>query len=233
MDKPIQIPRNLTALMQHILRLVTTGHVYWTTDRIPIKKLPGFIAKWDSGFRLRADAPTRAYRKRTGKASVHLVIHPEYQDAAQSESRWWMLSTAGKLGLNADNPLPGVVRDCRTIEGRIRIQDYELLEQPKTFRDKTGKAKTVTTWTWRLSPIRYREWEALIVVRAKVNDRKSLEHLFECLGAMPMFAGVRSQVHRLHIEANRMLGKVGAESMAMSPLPTMRMLKLWQDGIEL
>lgn len=233
MDKPIPIPRNLTALMQHLQRLVTTGHVYWTSDRIPIEKLPGFIDKWNSRFQIRADAAARAYRKRTGKASVHLAIHPEYLVPGQTESGWWMLSTAGKEGLNAANLLPGQVRDCRTLEGRIRVQDYELLEQPKTYRDKGGKVKTVTTWTWRLVPNRYREWEALLIERAKAYDRKAIENLFQHLIQMPMFAGVRSQVLRLQAETNKVLRKGGEAPIEMAALPVMRMVKLWQEHVDL
>jgi hypothetical protein len=113
------------------------------------------------------------------------------------------------------------------------VQDYELLEQPKSFRDRSGKTKTVTTWTWRLTPSRYREWEALLVARAKAHDRVALERLFEHLKAMPMFAGVRSQVQRLHAETNKVLGKVGEAPIEMAELPSMRMIRLWHEQVAL
>lgn len=233
MDKPIRIPRHLTALMQHTQRLVTAGHFFWTADRIPVGKLPGFIDKWQPRFHLRANAAARAYRRRTGRASIHLCIHPDALAADKPVVEWWMLSTTGKEGLQTSTQSPGEVRDCRTVAGRLRCQDYELLEQPKTFRDKAGKVKTVTTWTWRLTPSRYREWEALLVERAKARDIVGIKQLFDCLRAMPMFAGIRAQVIRLAQEANKMLGKVGVAPVELPNLPAMRMVKLWNENGEL
>ncbi len=230
MDQVIRIPRNQTALMQYLQRLVTTGHYFWTADRIPVGKLPGFVAKWQLGFRLRADAPARAYRKRCGRASVHLCLHPDAAGTDRPDVAWWMLSTAGKEGLLGPGKLPGRVRDCRTVEGRLRCGDYELLEQPKSFSDASGKVKTMTTWTWRITPARYREWEALLVARAKQRDYQGIEATLDCLAAMPMFAGIRAQVARMRSEANRMLAKVGGMPVELPSLPVMRMMSLWADS---
>lgn len=263
MDQSIRIPRHQTALMQLMQRLVSCGHVYWTTDRIPVGKLDGFISKWQPSFQLRADAAARAYRKRTGRASVHLLIHPGYLDVSAPAADWWMLSTAGKDGLEvagkADgtasvsasrleagrapvgtpihapvrvtNQAPGRVHDGRTLEGRLRIRDYELLEQPKTFLDVTGKKKTVTSWTWRMTPARYRQWEALLVDRALARDRAGIQLICDCLSKMPMFAGVRSQVIRLMEQTNKVLAKVKATPFEITKLPVMRMIHLWQEGM--
>lgn len=233
MDRPIRVPRHVTALMQHMQRLVTAGHFFWAADRIPVGKLAGFIDKWEPTFRLRADAAARAYRRRTGRASVHLCLHPDAVSGAQPEAGWWMLSTAGKEGLTAAVRVPGEVRDCRTLEGRLRCGDYELLEQPKTFRDKGGLLKTVTTWTWRITPSRYREWEALLVERAKLRDMEGVRGAFDCLRAMPMFAGIRTQVMRLAVETNKVLGKVGGLAYVLPPLAIICMLRLWDESGEL
>jgi hypothetical protein len=233
MDQPIRIPRNLTALLQLIQRQVTAGAVYWTSDVIPIEKLGGFIERWQPAYHLRADPPARAYRKRTHKASVHLVVHPDYFDTSNSTVRWWMLSTAGGNGLVAvSGPKPGPVSDCRTLSGRLRCGDYELLQQEKAFTDKSGKVKTVTSWTWRIAPGRYREWEALLVERAKMRDLEAIHGAFACLRSMPMFAGIRLQVQRLAVEANKMSGKVGGQRYELPDLPIMRMVKLWRDDGE-
>lgn len=229
MDQPIRIPRNQTALMQHLQRLAMTGHYYWSADHIHKDKLSGLIAKWEPIYRLRGDAQARAYRKRTGKASVHLAIHPEFLDPGQLDVCWWMVSTAGKDGLHGSAPLPGPVRDARTQEGRLVCGDYELLQQPKSFTDKTGKRKTMTTWTWRITPLRYREWEALLIERAKQRDRPGVEDALACLRTMPMFAGIRMQVIRLLTETNRMLAKVGGMPVELPRLPVMRMIGLWTD----
>lgn len=229
----IQVPRNLTALMQHMLRQVTSGHTCYVTDAIPRGKLEGFIAKWQPVFQLRADAPARAYRRRVGRASVHLCLHPEVLEASNTGVTWWMLSSAGKEGLLTVSRVPGQVRDCRTLEGRLRCQDYELLEQPKSYTEPSGKVKTLTTWTWRISPVRYREWEALLVERARQRNVVQIKQLFECLQMMPMFAGVRTQVLHLAWETNKVLKKVGGAPVELTELPIMRMIKLWADEYEI
>ena len=228
----IRIPRNLTALMQHMQRQVTSGHFYYVTDAIPREKLAGFVDKWQPVFQLRADAPARAYRRKTGRASVHLCLHPDALAGAATVS-WWMLSTEGVNGLRSASRVPGAVRDCRTQEGRLRYQDYELLAQAKIYTEPSGKVKTETTWTWRISPARYREWEAMLVERARQRDGVEVRHLFECLCAMPMFAGVRAQVSRLAWETNKVLQKVGGAPIELGDLPTMLMIKLWADGGEI
>ena len=145
MDKPIRLPRNQMALMQLLQRQVSSGHYYWCADTIPIHKLTGFIDKW-SGYALRSDAPARAYRKQTKRASVHLCLNPagfnevngtdhDDQINGQQATRlptepsvgWWMLSTPGKTGLIDGLPTPSKVFDCRTEAGRLRFKDYELL----------------------------------------------------------------------------------------------------------
>lgn len=225
----IPVPRNLTALMQHMLRLVTSGHTYYVSDGIPRAKLEGFIGKWQPDFALRADAPARAYRRRVGRASVHLCLHPEVLEDSCTVVTWWMLSSAGKMGLLTASRIPGAVRDCRTLEGRLRCQDYELLEQPKSYTEPSGKVKTLTTWTWRIAPARYREWEALLVERALQKDGAEIRRIFECLRSLPMFAGIRAQVSRLAWETNKVLRKVGGAPFELAELPTMRMVKLWTE----
>jgi hypothetical protein len=112
----------------------------------------------------------------------------------------------------------------------LRYQNYELLEQPKTFTEPSGKVKTLVTWTWRLAPARYREWEALLIARARQRDGVEIRRLFECLRMMPMFAGVRTQVSRLAWETNKVLKKVDGAPFELTELPTMRMIALWRDG---
>lgn len=229
MERPIPIPRNMTALLQMLLRHVAAGHHYYCADRIPRAKLTGFIAKWEPAFRLRADPPARAYRKRTGRASVHLCVHPELLSADANDVAWWMLSTPGKDGLSDAPRVPGVIHNARTISGRLRCGHYELLEQPKTFLDAAGRKKTITTWTWRLTPDRYRAWEAKLVGAAKSHDRAEVGAGIECLKAMPMFSGVRSQVMKLANEANRMLRKMAMPEIDLGSLPTMPMIRLHAD----
>lgn len=230
MDRTIPVPRHLTAHLQHLLRLVACGHHYWTADRITVAHLPRLVAKWAHPLRLRADAPARAYAKRVGIASVHLCLSPDLADPTTQETRWWMLATAGREGLLGAARTPGPVQDCRHLDGRLRCGDYELLQATREYR-QGHKAKTATTWTWRLTPSRYREWEALLVEQALQGNRASVAGTLDCLAAMPLFAGIRDQVQRLAREANKVLGKVRQPPIATPDLPTMRMVRLWHPDL--
>jgi hypothetical protein len=223
----IKATRNMTALMQHMQRLMTTGHYYWTGDRIAMRHIPKLIDKYPD-FALRADAPARAYRKRTGRASVHLVLHPVVS-TNDMDIPWWMLSTGGKLGLASDISLPGKIHDARTLEGRLWSDDYELMQLEKNYI--AGKPKTMT-WTWRMTPARFREWQALLIERVKARDIKSVMAVFDLLREMPQFAGIRSQILRLHFDASRMLVKLGMPGLVPLDLPVMRMQKLWLEDFE-
>lgn len=215
-------PVNKTAFMQHLQRLVASGHYYWCADVIPEGRLAPFADKW-LAFGLAADIPARAYRKRTGKASVHLCLAPATEDE-ESAIPWWMLSTAGSLGLATAGPVPGVVRDCRLAEGRLKFGHYELVRLSK---QKGGEQGAPATWTWRLTPQRYKEWEALLVERIKARDFAGLAKAEQCLLAMPMFSGVREQVKRLLVERDKFAGKLKLKLPTTPSLPVMRMMKLW------
>ena len=218
-------PVNQTAFMQHLQRLVASGHYYWCTDVIPAARLMPFAEKW-SDFALTADIPARAYRKKCGKASVYLCLAPVAEDE-ESAIPWWMLSTAGTLGLATAGLVPGVVRDCRLAEGRLKFGHYELVRLSK---QKGGEQGAPATWTWRLSPQRYKEWEALLVERIKARDFAGLVKAEQCLVTMPMFSGVREQVKRLLVERDKFAGKLKLKLPPSPPLPVMRMVKLWEAG---
>ncbi len=138
--------------------------------------------------------------------------------------RWWMLSTAGQLGLVTHGAVPGKVQDCRLAEGRLTFGHYELVRLPKIAGAEQGAP---TTWTWRLSPQRYKEWEALLVERVKARDLDGLAKAERCLCAMPMFSGVREQLKRLFTERNKLAGKFKLQLPRTPDLPVMRMVKLW------
>lgn len=214
-------PVNQTALMQHLQRLVGSGHYYWCADVIPAARLMPFAEKW-SAFALTADIPARAYRKKCGKASVHLCLAPVTEDE-ESAIPWWMLSTEGKLGLASTGQAPGVVQDCRRVEGRLKYGHYELVRLSKKKAEQGAPA----TWTWRLAQQRYREWEAILVERIKARDLPGLAKVEQCLVTMPMFSGVREQVKHLLVERDKFAGKLKLPLPPSQQLPVMRMVKLW------
>ncbi len=231
MEKTIRIPRNLTALLQHIQRSVSKGHYYWCQGTIPPNKLSGFLQKWAT-LGLRADAPARAYRKAKGRASVHFCLSPDYMKFGEEPLNWWILSTTGRDGLLSERP-PAPVKDARRASERLVIGDYQLARLAKEWRGADGKLKRETTWTWRLTNQRFQEWEILLVIQAKQRDKDALLRSFNALASMPQFSGVRNQSLKLMRTANHYLEKFGSTPLPIPMLPKMRMIKLWNDEAEI
>jgi len=233
MDQPLCAPRNRTAELQLILRLVSQGYTLWTADQIPISKLPGFLVKW-ARYRLLADPAARAYRKQTGRANTHLVIEHRFNDLDAYEGPpksicWLMLGTVGGDGLGDAAAHPGPIFDATNQGQRIEWMGYQLTRQPKHYKTGDGQLRKEITWTWRLPGRRYAEWEALLVAAAKQHDYQAINQAFTVLRGWPMFAGIRLQVMRLHAETNRVLKKMGGSMLPRPDLPVMTLLPLWPD----
>lgn len=209
----LKIPRNQTALMQLAQTYAQSAHYFWATGSVEREKLERFALKLDALYHISRDAPARAYAKRKREASVHLLILPEEHSVP-----WLLLSTPGKDGLETV-PLDGRVRDTRLRGQHTSWRHYELLFAPKTFNDEAGKKTTQSTWTWRIRPDRYREYEAYLVHLARQNDQKGMQAAIDALAEMPLFAGVRAQVIRLYREAGRVWGKFNREKEAAIALP--------------
>ena len=234
MDLQLRAPRNRTAELQLIQRLVSQGYVLWTADRIPLNKLTGFVGKWHR-YRLLGDPAARAYRKRCGRANSHLVLESRFNELnpetdAAEPVHWLLLGTPGRDGLGDGQPGPGPVVDAGQQGQHILWMGYELVRQSKHFTDAEGRLRHEVTWTWRLPSRRYREFEALLISAARDRDYGRLNQTFLLLGRMPLFSGIRQQVLRLHVEANRMLKKVRGNQLPQLELPFMTLLPIWPEN---
>lgn len=233
MDQPLRAPRNRSAELQLILRLVSQGYTLWTADQIPFGRLPDFLAKWEH-YRLLANSAARAYRKQSGRANTLLVLEHRYNeldaDAGPREPiHWLMLSTPGRDGLGDAAAHPGPVFDAANKDQRIEWMGYQLTRQPKHYKTADGQLRKEVTWTWRLPGRRYKEWEALLVAAAKQRDYPAINQAFALLRNLPMFAGIREQVKRLYVETNRVLKKMGGSMLPPLDLPFMTMLPIWPE----
>jgi hypothetical protein len=73
----LPIPRNLTALLQHLQRLVgIEGHLRYCTGYCPLPKLGTFIDKMAARYPLTRSTRERAYDRKRGLAAVHLIVYP-------------------------------------------------------------------------------------------------------------------------------------------------------------
>jgi hypothetical protein len=231
MEKAIYVPPGMLGHFQNIQHALASAKAYfYCHDTIKKASLPGFIEKWEDKehhYGLRADAPARAYRKSIGKASVVLCISHEYLDPKVERVGWWMFSTPGKHGLaDADIRSPGEVRDARKLP-RLTIGDYEFIHAKK----RIDRTRSDTTWTWRMTPQRFNEWQAWLVERAKVGDTEKVRSGFEAIRKQPLAAGVRNQVLKLESEANKVLQKNGHSPIHLGDLPIMTRVERKSDQL--
>ena len=230
----IKVPRNQTAAMQLLQLYVQSGHYYWTSGVVLRSKLERFIEKL-SCFRIGRDAPGRAYDKSKKLASTHLVL----LDAPGESLTWILVSTRGRCGLSDPAaPALGVVKDTRLAGQHLLLKHYELLHMEKRVKrrrlakfkqardgrlqdvaEERTEAVTVTTWTWRLTPARVREHEALIVAFAKQRDEAGFAAELQALAMMPLFSGIRGQVLKLYGEAKKLSSKFKLDPPTVPNLP--------------
>ena len=74
----LRLPRNATALMQHLQRLVGVElYRYWCGGTIATEKLPAFLNKMSARYPITRNARGRAYDRSRGRAAMHMVVYVE------------------------------------------------------------------------------------------------------------------------------------------------------------
>ncbi|MFD1555204.1 hypothetical protein ACFSHT_06100 [Paraburkholderia silviterrae] len=213
----IAVPRNQTALMQHLQLLAgREGHRIWCGGVIGREKLPAFVAKMAARYPITRNTRQRTYDRTRGIAVTHFVAFP-----VGNEVHWWLLSDGGVGGLaDMKSEDARVARDAMSADGHITFRDYVLLYATKReWREvesaKAGKRKgfykQTSTWTWKLRGDVIRELrrsiedccEGLEYGSEGGNGQKpwGLRGLLASMRARPLFSAVRSQVLALHRDA--------------------------------
>lgn len=210
----LAVPRNLTAVMQHLQLLVgREEHRYWCGGYIEPQKVPAFAAKMAARYPILRNSRERSYDRKRGLAVVHLVAYP-----VDERVRWWLVSDRGKGGLaDATAPDAHVAHDAMDARHHVAVDDYVLLyatkKESRTVKDRrSGKQRVIvadtSTWTWKLraqvaSSIRAAidEYCARLAYGAE-GDAKTqpwgLRGLLAAQRRRPLFSGVRNQVVELH-----------------------------------
>ncbi|HZW12229.1 MAG TPA: hypothetical protein VFF81_03430 [Noviherbaspirillum sp.] len=220
----IKIPRNQTALMQHLQLLVVRRHHWWCGGVISRHKLAAFITKMAVRYPITRNERGRCYDRKRGRAVVHFVAFP----LAGNQLAWWLLSDGGKGGLNDPlSPDAHVANNAMTATGHISFKDYVLLYAHKKDARKVPDAKTgmeklvlkdCSTWTWKLTDTAFNEVKASIERAAKHlqygdegGDSRTpwgVLGILACQRSRPLFSGVRTQVIALHRHAETVWGRV-------------------------
>lgn len=218
----LPVPRTITALMQHMQRLVgREQHRYWCGGALSADKLHAFVHKLEQRYPITRNARERSYDRLRGRAVVHLVMFPTDGTNRTPESRieWWLLSGLGRGGL-ADPSMPDahVAKDALSASGHVVMRDYVLMyatkKEPRSIVDaRTGMSRTilkdVSTWTWKLRSEVVKQLRAYIDLHCETlnygaeptfgqRDGHGLLGVLADMRSQPLFSGVRSQVIDLH-----------------------------------
>jgi len=214
------VPRNKTALMQHLQLLVgREAYRNWCGGMIDRKKLPGFAAKMAQRYPIMRNTRGRSYDRKCGKAVVHLIIFP-----VGEKVQWWLISDDGSGGLADPSAEDAkVTKDAMTADGHITFGDYVLLyaskrEYRKLTSDSSSKTKgfykDLSTWTWKMRGEVVRELRASIeecCTRLQLGTEgeahqqsRGLKGLLATMRRRPLFSGIRNQVYDLHSEAKEL-----------------------------
>jgi hypothetical protein len=220
----IKVPRNKTALMQHLQLLVMRRHYWWCGGTINTSKLASFAAKMAIRYPITRTARGRAYDRVRGRAAVHFVVFP----LTENKAAWWLLSDEGRGGLNDPMSLDAhIAKNAMASDGHICFTDYILLyahkkDARKVLDAKTGKEKLVlkdrSTWTWKIADVVINEVKASIeraVANLEYGDEggsgrrpRGVLGILACQRSRPLFSGVRTQVLALHRHADTQWGRV-------------------------
>jgi len=208
----LRIPRSQTALMQLLQLDIVNGYRWWCGGEIAAAKAIAFADKFSSRYPVLRSERGRAYDRKKGFATCHLVFYP----LPNGKLAWWLMSTEGRGGL-ADPTAPdvNVARHAMAANGHITFGDYLLHYATKRERRKlvnamTGKMvafdKEVSTWTWKITDWAYNEVKSSIERAANGLQYGSEQEgtlwgvlgILACQRSRPLFAGVRNQVVELH-----------------------------------
>ncbi|MDB5854817.1 MAG: hypothetical protein JWR22_2858 [Herminiimonas sp.] len=220
----LKVPRNKTALMQHLQLLVVRHHYWWCGGIIKPSRLAAFAAKMASRYRITRPTRGRAYDRIRGRAAVHLVVFP----VGENNVAWWLLSDEGKCGLNDPaSPDAHMAKNAMASDGHIFFTDYVLLyahkkDARKLTDAKTGREKLVlkdrSTWTWKLTDAALNEVKASLeraVANLEYGDEGGngrrpwgVLGILACQRERPLFSGVRNHVIAVHRHADTHWGRV-------------------------
>ena len=208
----LPVPKNKTALMQHLQNLVLRGSCWWVGGIVPRHKFQNLALKFSVRYPLLRNERGRTYDRSKGLAAFHFVAFPVEEGIA-----WWLMSTSGRNGLQDESsPDYHVAKHALAANGHIVFGDYVLLyahkKDARTVLDaKSGKEKQIikdcSTWTWKMTSSAYGEVAAAIkreVDALNYGDDSTQANFYGLRGVLafqrrrPLFAGVRAQVIQLH-----------------------------------
>jgi len=213
----LPVPRNQTALMQHLQMLVgKEGYQTWCGGVVDRTKLPAFITKMAARYPITQTTRQRTYDRSCGRAVVHFVVYP-----VGDKVHWWLMSDKGKGGLaDPASPDAHVAKDAMSKDGHITFSDYVLLYATKEERRRLPCPKTkgtrvfvkrMSTWTWKMRNDVVKELQRGIEQCCNRLDYGAegehgkrpwgLRGLLETMRSRPQFSAVRAQVLQLHREA--------------------------------
>lgn len=209
----LPVPRNQTALMQHLQLLVgRENHRYWCGGVISTDKLKDFVVKMSKRYPITRNTRGRVYDRTRGLAVVHFVVFPMDNE----QVAWWLLSSEGRGGLvDPLSPDAHVSHDAMAADYHIEFGDYVLLYATKRMymREegeglKKRRSVETSTWTWKIKGSVFSELKVGLereCAKLSYGDDGGagrrpwgVRGLLARQRCRPLFSGVRNQVIELH-----------------------------------
>lgn len=242
----LRIPRNLTAAMQLLQRLVGREHLQrYCQGTISCERLASFLYKMSDRYpAIARNARQRSYDRARGRAVMHMVIVISNQSdecSAPVKVHWVLLSSEGFGGLaDPQSHDHAVSRDAMAASTHLELDEYVLLYAHKLVLSNSREdgprigrrraLKGTSTWTWRIRGDVLRQLRAAIdeccerhqlgVESTSEQPGSGLRGLLAAQRHRPLFAGVRSQVidlQRYAIDRWRRLSPGLADHDLLSP----------------
>lgn len=201
------MPLNKSACMRLILELVQRGHTRFAHGVVSLDKAEALADKLCSRYQVLESPWDRTRRKKSGHASVHLVMAP--LNAASDRLQFWILVSPGNGVVVAQERLVDVSRGEHRVPyfGADGYVQYTLCHVQRSREQGGGRR-----WTWSMPAERRRYLAKNLAdaVSEALRDATAVpfaQAQIDAMTRMPMFHGVRMQVLEILTEAKRRAGK--------------------------
>lgn len=174
--------------MRRLMLLISHGNHWWMFDRIPLQKFSALERKFSDRYGVDKTSNQRAYGRRNGRASTHLV---SLLDDKNKMVNFWLLATPGE-GLIFE-----MEKMQNALEPSTRLQTF-FEDKPEYELVKTPRKGRPAQWTWQMDQSKFVEWHERLRYAIRHQNEDLLSQAIYSLKRIPPFHMTRRQAFSLH-----------------------------------